>query len=307
MQSRLVHHRVLLRLGLICAFVAVSPACSDPGSGPGSGTYIDPCVANPQLFQCWGAADGSGTADAGAEDTAGCVGSAPRCGSDTTVEDCVDGVFQTVETCASGTRCSGGACVPDGCSPVCQGRQCGDDGCGGSCGTCPAGQSCGSEGQCSGATCSPDCAGKQCGSDGCGGSCGACGAGYFCNDVGQCALGTCSPDCLGKECGSDGCGGSCGNCPSGWACTGSVCEQSTCTPDCAGKQCGSDGCGGVCGTCPAGQSCVGSLCQAPPTTGGNNCSDILSCLIDCTDVACENACLEAGSTEGLNELDTFLA
>jgi MYXO-CTERM domain-containing protein len=55
------------------------------------------------------------------------------------------------------------------CVPACTGRQCGPDGCGGSCGTCPATDTCSAAGEC---VCTPQCAGKTCGPDGCGGSCG---------------------------------------------------------------------------------------------------------------------------------------
>lgn len=40
-------------------------------------------------------------------------------------------------------NCSGCCeCAGDCCRPKCDAKQCGDDGCGGSCGTCPQGQSC---------------------------------------------------------------------------------------------------------------------------------------------------------------------
>jgi MYXO-CTERM domain-containing protein len=60
---------------------------------------------------------------------------------------------------------------------LCANRACGDDGCGGSCGTCPQGQTC-TDGECKvPPSCVPSCAGKTCGDDGCGGSCGACAGG----------------------------------------------------------------------------------------------------------------------------------
>jgi hypothetical protein len=50
-------------------------------------------------------------------------------------------------------------CYDGGCTASCAGRVCGSDGCGGSCGTCPAGQTCTAAGQCqSGSTCTPDAA-----------------------------------------------------------------------------------------------------------------------------------------------------
>jgi hypothetical protein len=42
---------------------------------------------------------------------------------------------------------------PPPCVGNCDGKSCGSDGCKGSCGTCPAGQSCSSAGQCTGASC----------------------------------------------------------------------------------------------------------------------------------------------------------
>jgi hypothetical protein len=53
-----------------------------------------------------------------------------------------------------------------GCQPSCANKQCGDDGCGGSCGSCPAGTACNSQGFCQagGKTCQQivDCALGQC-------------------------------------------------------------------------------------------------------------------------------------------------
>jgi hypothetical protein len=139
------------------------------------------------------------------------------------------------------------------CTPACGSKVCGSDGCGGSCGTCPTGQSCSSAGQCT-STCTPACGSKVCGSDGCGGSCGTCPTGQSCSSAGQCTS-TCTPACGSKVCGSDGCGGSCGTCPAGQACSSAGQCTSACTPSCSGKVCGSDGCGGTCGACPSGQTC----------------------------------------------------
>ncbi len=165
------------------------------------------------------------------------------------------------------------ACCPDQCTPDCFLKDCGDDGCGGSCGTCPAGQTCNASGQCV-ATCNPDCAGKQCGSDGCGGTCGSCPAGQTCNASGQCVA-TCNPDCAGKQCGDDGCGGTCGSCPAGQTCNASGQCVATCNPDCAGKQCGDDGCGGTCGSCAH-----GLICQS------GTCMEIEPCTPDCAGKEC---------------------
>jgi len=62
---------------------------------------------------------------------------------------------------------------------------CGDNGCGGSCGTCPGGQSCTASGRCEG-VCEPQCAGRECGADGCGGLCGECAPGETCDNRGLC-------------------------------------------------------------------------------------------------------------------------
>jgi hypothetical protein len=83
--------------------------------------------------------------------------------------------------------CRGYSSVPAGCvpgtcptcTPTCAGKECGDDGCEGTCGTCPAGESC-DNGVCDG-TCQPDCADKECGPDGCDGECGMCAPGQFCS------------------------------------------------------------------------------------------------------------------------------
>ena len=50
-----------------------------------------------------------------------------------------------------------GKCVVSGpatCTPTCSGKACGSDGCGGSCGTCPSGDTCNASGQCV-STCTP--------------------------------------------------------------------------------------------------------------------------------------------------------
>ena len=176
-------------------------------------------------------------------------------------EGCVDLV--EAENCGS---CS--ACIPD-----CMGWVCGGDGCGGSCGTCPQGQSC-QEGKCedTGGACVPDCVMKDCGTDGCGGTCGTCGPSYKCHG-GKCLKDQCKPDCHGKKCGPDGCGGTCGQCPGNQYCLSGHCKT-TCEPDCHGKQCGPDGCGGTCGSCPFGTFC----------TANGHCAD--ECQPNCTGKMC---------------------
>ena len=161
------------------------------------------------------------------------------------------------------SACSGSS--SGSCKPACQGLSCGPDGCGGTCGTCPAGQSCGANGQCG--ACVPSCSGKVCGSDGCGGSCGTCASGT-CLPAGTCS--GCAPVCTGKVCGADGCGGTCGTCSAGQSCNAS--GACVCVPSCSGKACGSDGCGGTCGTCAYGQSCNASgACVCTPSCSGKAC------------------------------------
>ena len=67
------------------------------------------------------------------------------------------------------------------CIPNCAGKECADDGCGGSCGTCPKGETC-EDGWCQGGGCEPTCSWQdECGADGCGGVCGLCGEGVECH------------------------------------------------------------------------------------------------------------------------------
>jgi hypothetical protein len=87
------------------------------------------------------------------------------------------------------------------------------------------------------APCVPQCAGKSCGADGCGGTCGSCPVGQSCKANGTC--GACTPSCSGKVCGDNGCGGSCGSCPSGEVCSAGACTtaldcQAICATQCVG-------------------------------------------------------------------------
>jgi len=159
-------------------------------------------------------------------------------------------------------------CV-DGCVADCLDKVCGDDGCGGSCGICPAGQSC-QNGSCT--SCTADCTGKECGSDGCGGECGTCQDGYSCKG-GTCIMNqVCVPACEGKECGSDGCDGVCGVCVPPRKCNdlGTCYDPGSCTPSCDGKLCGSDGCEGTCGTCSPGLQCNAAGICVDPTLPSND-------------------------------------
>jgi hypothetical protein len=179
-------------------------------------------------------------------------------------------------------------CTPTTCAKL--GKNCGQlaDGCGGilSCGTCPAGSSCGTTtpnvcgAGCTAKTCVQ--LGATCGlqGDGCGGSlnCGTCPAGQTCGGGGvpnTCGGFTCTKkSCTDAmaNCGpvADGCGGviDCGTCTAPQTCGGAgvpnQCGTGTCAPKtCAsfGANCGQvgDGCGMTlsCGTCTAPQSCGG--------------------------------------------------
>jgi hypothetical protein len=101
----------------------------------------------------------------------------------------------------------------DGCVPKCDGVYCGgSDGCGGNCGTCGDGQAC-MRGRCLPNPCTPQCDGKECGDDGCGGQCGSCPGEELCVlSTGQCEAFAkcnhlrpqCSPSCAaGEFCGTD--------------------------------------------------------------------------------------------------------
>jgi hypothetical protein len=164
-------------------------------------------------------------------------------------------------TCPSPETCGGGGvfgqcgvppgpCTKSTCTE--QNINCGPtgDGCGGliaSCGTCPAGQTCGgggTKGLCGAPPNTTSCIPSTCmaqkiacgpAGDGCGGTiatCGACTPPETCGGggvPGQCGMGSCAPttcQALGFDCGpaGDGCGGliaSCGMCPAGEICGGS--------------------------------------------------------------------------------------
>ena len=115
-----------------------------------------------------------------------------------------------VSGCGSSSSTSHGSSAS--CAPSCAGKACGDDGCGGTCGTCAAGASCSSAGQCTGGSCTPACSGKACGDDGCGGTCGTCAAIQGCN-AGQCVwpartfAADVYPIILGQGCGTSSCHG----------------------------------------------------------------------------------------------------
>lgn len=194
-----------------------------------------------------------------------------QCVPDCTFKECgPDGCGGSCGTCPQGQTCNSfGQCVSSGCTPACAGKECGPDGCGGTCGTCPAGKVCNAQGLCE-ATCTPSCVGKECGDDGCGGSCGSCPQGYVCKQGTCVKYEPCIPQCEGKQCGPDGCDGSCGVCAPPLECNeqGRCYDPHACVPSCTGKQCGPDGCGGLCGSCPPGQFCTpDGRCQGTDAAG----------------------------------------
>ena len=266
-----------------CNQSATDPSGNNPKDCPGGA-----CLPNCADKQCGddGCGGSCGTCGAGLSCQAGvCVGSsgcgdvtyAGYCDGDSLIwcendkvnsADCskLEGNFK----CQFWAEGDGYYCIKqDECAPDCTALECGDDGCGGSCGTCPDGESC-QAGSCQTGPCEPNCTAKACGDDGCGGSCGSCPAGSECK-VGHCSE-LCQPDCAGFECGDDGCGGSCGVCPGGFSCEGSSCVQG-CNPHCTGKECGDDSCGGFCGSCPAGNICQDGQCslECSPSCDGHEC------------------------------------
>jgi len=245
------------------------------------------------------------------------------------VKWCEEGALQEVD-CATNPQSPGPQCGWDGeggyywcgastaadpsgtfprpcgeCTPSCDGKTCGSDGCGGSCGSCPAGQSC-QAGAC--AVCTANCTGKTCGDDGCGGTCGTCADGQLCSAQGQCTSdpcggisfeGCCEGDtvkwCENGEIAEVPCpeaaqGGQADGPKCGWLasegyywCDNTGAAEPTgafpqpcgpCTADCTGKVCGSDGCGGSCGTCGGGEACQAGACVAcTPSCNGKVCGD----------------------------------
>jgi hypothetical protein len=229
--------------------------------------------------------------------------------------DCVTGTGCGVSFCSSicgpDNSCPAGYeaynlsgtcyCIPaNACTPNCAGRQCGDDGCGGSCGTCPTGQSCNASGQCVAGTagaqgdlCTSDPEICQSGLD-----CVGFGAEYgaYCTSQCSCSAGTGCPtgspqsECMWQDqagttcwCGYECPSQSASACPGGgvgWTCLNvgqaepfyaCIPTAGACVPNCTGRVCGDDGCGGSCGTCQTGQSCNNSTGQCV----AGSCSEVL--------------------------------
>ena len=152
------------------------------------------------------------------------------------------------------------------CTPSCGERVCGPDPvCEQSCGQCPEGKTCNSEGQCVAEGCVPACGERKCGPDPvCGTSCGECEAHEKCNDDGQCE---CVPACSPRQCGLDPvCGTSCGECEAHEKCNDD--GQCECDPACGPRQCGLDPvCGTSCGECEAHEKCNDDGQCIPNDTG----------------------------------------
>jgi len=152
------------------------------------------------------------------------------------------------------------------CTPSCGERVCGPDPvCEQSCGQCPEGKTCNSDGQCVAEGCVPACGERKCGLDPvCGTSCGECEAHEKCNDDGQCE---CVPACGERKCGLDPvCGTSCGECEAHEKCNDD--GQCECVPACGERKCGLDPvCGTSCGECEAHEKCNDDGQCIPNDTG----------------------------------------
>ena len=198
--------------------------------------------------------------------------------------------------------CENGQCV---CVPKCQGKQCGDDGCGGSCGTCPTGETCQAQsGQCiTVPTCTPQTCPKGCCDEGgvcqpgntkqaCGTgavTCTVCGPNQTCSPQ----TGTCrdNPPCSPQ------------NCPNGCCDASGTCRrnQQGChgggSPCCAGC-CGDDGSGTV--TCQSGdniEACGanGAACVECDPFQGHCANGRCQCdAAYCAQVGSPNGCCENG-------------
>lgn len=232
---------------------------------------------------------------------------------------------------------------PDECKAL--GKNCGTikSACTGldvSCGDCPNGQVCNTNGvcgvPCSPKTCAVDFAGKECGTfdDGCGSTvtCGSCASGV-CNQTTNtcCAASTCNVTYAGK-CGDDlpnGCGSASLDCAcAAGSCTtdggaspapplstpGMCCSPKTAATYQAAAQCGTNlpnGCGqnNINVSCGAGKECVnnatGSAGPAPPSgTPGTCCTRTDTCGTAPNCAAVQNSCRPAGTTVSCNNVCT---
>ncbi len=131
--------------GGACTPSCAGKTCGDDGCGGSCGSCDAGQTCN--AGQC--VADGGGTGACGDITTKGtCDGN--------TLKYCSGGEIKTYDCTAFSKVCGYDDqfdwfdCIedPDTCTPNCNGKSCGSDGCGGSCGTCPSGQSCNGSGQC---------------------------------------------------------------------------------------------------------------------------------------------------------------
>ena len=240
-----------------CAPECGAKECGGDGCGGSCGQCPDQHICDPDTGTCIYSKDcGNGSCDGG--------------------EDCLSCPLDC--KCGGGQECDEGQCIecPEYCGKY--GKQCGEfQGCG--CGTCGQQTTC-IDGQC---VCEPDCEGKECGQDGCGGSCGSCPPGQTCSGS-ECVEGPCTNECNfagEKECAEGGyreCGAGFDDdeclewsgvtaCLAGHVCEGGEC---VCVPECAGKECGDDGCGASCGSCEDGATCVGVTCVFSECDDGND-------------------------------------
>jgi hypothetical protein len=242
-----------------------------------------------------------------------CGSAGDGCGGTLNCGTCPSGM--TCDVTAMGSSCVTPNCTPFACSAAGPGGSaatCGNppNGCGStlSCGTCPAGQICGTSFTCITPSCTPltTCpAPDNCGTipDGCGGTvnCGTCTAPLTCGGSGTlnvCGSATCIPltACPSPDnCGTigDGCGGTinCGTCTAPQTCGGegtpNVCGGTGCTPFTCGNagpdggayNCGTqaNGCGGSlnCGTCTPPETCGGG--GSPGVCGNGGCVPLTAC------------------------------
>ena len=208
---------------------------------------------------------------------------AQACGSATcgVVSDGCNGTY-TCGTCAPGSACAAGQCVPGTCTKATQASACGTKNCGKVSDGCSGSYSCGDNGD---GTCdAPD----------------SCGGGGV---AGQCGHPTCKPLTTAQACDplkpqgnpnavvcgwvSDGCSGAinCGTCPNNGVCggggpnlCGESCDPLTCQE--VGAECGlvADGCNSTvdCGGCPDGLVCGAAgpnLCGPGQSCSPQSCGD----------------------------------
>ncbi|MFO0561991.1 MAG: hypothetical protein U0269_28520 [Polyangiales bacterium] len=219
--------------------------------------------------------------------------------------------------------------VPDGCMPICAGRECGGDNCGGTCGSCAPRPnmvpSCDAAGQCQ-YTCAAgfgECDGM--GANGCetplnsNSNCGACGracsgttpicSGATCGSGCGAGLTRCGMSCVDTntdEANCGACGRACSLANATAVCTAGGCAIGSCNPgfaNCDGNA--ANGCetplgtASNCGSCGAACSGASPVCNAMTGMCASGCAGGqvrcgMSCVDTATDInhcgACGNAC-----------------